>query len=165
MSRRRDKCGRGEECLTPYPLVEDVLFTVLSLIVVVVIGLVAISPVQPRIHFAVTTVSTPGANPSFFVVYGWLVDESGVPITGATVMLYDSTGDLVGSATTDSSGFYSMRVRESTNTAYTLTVSGTYNGQPVTGSTTLEAVGDFNYGVSGTVSETEPLVWVALPIY
>lgn len=144
--------------LTSHPLIEDLVFSVLSLLVLVVAATTILSSQDPRI----VAVAAPGgsAGAKQIVLYGTLVDASGQPIQGATIEVLYAKNNKIAAATTDASGVFDMRFNEATS-PYTIRIT-TSQG---TASTQLNMTGGLKWGLRITMAPPSNWVFVPLPGY
>jgi hypothetical protein len=148
--------------LTAHPVLEDFIFSVLS-IMVLVVAIVAVAMPQNATVTAAMAAPLP-ATKNHAVFYGTLVDASGQPIVGAQIVIKDELGNVMASTTSDAAGEWDVRFRDERNMpkTYTLEVTTYVNGQPVTGTTELTASTGKMWGVQ--LVFTQPSTWVFVPL-
>jgi len=150
--------------LTSNPLLEDFVFSILSLLVVAVALTAILMPPKASVAAAVTPA---GATPNDKQVsmYGTLVDGSGAPIKNAVITVLYSDGTRVGSARTKNDGTWSLQFNEGP-APYTIEVT-VYDssGNPQTGSVDVVAAPGMRWGVRMTFTQPSSWVFVPLPGY
>ncbi len=149
--------------LTSHPLIEDVVFTVLSFLVLAVVVSALTASARPNLAVAVTS-SAPAANSKQIVVYGTLVDVNGAPIKNASVEIQYADGSRVGSCRTKSDGTFKTQFNEGP-APYTIVVSFYQNGQLVTGTCEFVAEPGHAYGVRAVFTPPSSFVFVPIPGY
>lgn len=146
--------------LTSFPVLEDFVFTALSVIVAVV----ALSHVlmQPSASIA-ASVNAAGAavNPKQVVFYGTLVDASGQPIKNAVIEVQYADGTRVASSRTKADGSWSLQFNDGP-APFTITVTVIENGVPVTGEVQVAATPGMRWGIQMVF--TQPSTWVFVPL-
>lgn len=149
--------------LTSFPVIEDIVFTMLSLLVMVVAVTAIINTPQASIA---ASVSAQGAtvNPKQIAFYGTLVDASGAPIKNADISIRYSDGSQVGSARTKSDGSWSLQFNDGP-APFTITVTTIVNGQPVTGTVDVPATPGQRWGIQMVFTQPSSWVFVPLPGY
>lgn len=149
--------------LTAHPLIEDFIFTALSLLVIAVALTAVFSPPE-----AILAASVNGAggnvNPKQIAFYGTLVDENGQPIKNAEITISYSDGTKVSVARTKSDGSWSAQFNAGPG-PYKVEVTVDINGTPVTGSIDIDASPGMRYGVQMTFAQPSNWVFVPLPGY
>jgi hypothetical protein len=153
---------RSAAHVTSWPLMEDAVFTLLSVMVVIAAMIVILAP--PRMSIGVRLEEAHAAGGKAIDIYGSLVDENGQPLKGATVEIYDRNGARVGIAHTDNNGFFDTKFWQDRG-VYTIRVAYTSGGQTVTGSMSLDAQPGYDYGVQATLTQTDVIVFVPVPGY
>jgi len=148
--------------LTAHPVLEDLVFSVLSLLVLVVAIVAVSAPLGGSVTAAMAAPKP--ATKNHVVFYGTLVNESGRPISGAAVVIRDESGNRMASTTTDSRGEWDVRFKDERNMPkdYTIEVTIQVDGQPVTGSTVVTAQTSMKWGIQLTF--TPPASWVFVPL-
>lgn len=149
--------------LTGHPVLEDFIFSVLSLLVVAV----AITAVMSAGHGSLSaTVTSAYAIPGWKTInmYGTLVDASGNPISGATVSVDYRDGKKAATTTTAADGSWSVSFMDGAG-PYTITVTVMVDGVPVTGEITIDAAPDMFWGVQMVFTQPSSWVFVPLPGY
>jgi len=150
--------------LTDHPVLEDLIFSVLS-ILVLTIAIVAISSSG---HGTLSAIVTPAhaATPSWKTIYmyGTLVDASGQPISGATVSVDYRDGKKASTTTTLADGSWRVSFMDGPG-PYTITVTIMQNGQPVVGTINIDASPDMQWGVQMVFDQSSSWVFVPLPGY
>lgn len=144
--------------LTNHPVLEDLVFSVLSFLVMIVAATAIMAQSDPRI----VAVAAPGGGPpgKQIELYGTLVDENGQPLSGATIELAYAKNNKIASTTTNANGEFIIRFNEAIS-PYTLTVR-TPQG---TASTTLDLTGGLTWGIQVTMIPPSSWVFVPLPGY
>ncbi len=151
--------------LTAHPVIEDLVFSVLSVMVLVVAIVAVCMPQEARVTAAMA--ATLPATKNHAVFYGTLVDQSGAPISGASVVIKDDGGATMASTTTNANGEWDVRFKDERNMpkTYTVVVTVTINGQPVTGSTQISAYTSMKWGVQLVFAPPSSWTFVPLPGY
>lgn len=149
--------------LTSHPILEDLVFSVLSLLVAVVAITAITTPPQAMIAAAVSA-KRPQPNKTQIALYGTLVDASGQPISGASVEVRDSAGNVVATDVTDAGSAWNVKFKGDAGT-YTVVVTFLDGGTTVTGSATIDASPDMQWGVRMTYTGSSSWVFVPLPGY
>lgn len=149
--------------LTSFPVLEDIVFTILSLAVMVVAATAIIGSPQASIA---ASVNAQGAtvNPKQVAFYGTLVDANGVPIKNADISIQYSDGTQVASARTKSDGSWNLQFNDGP-APYTVTVTTVINGQTVTGSVDVPATPGMRWGIQMVFTQPSSWVFVPLPGY
>lgn len=151
--------------ITAFPGLEDLVFTLLSLAVVGALLSALVMPPQASLAATVTGIQPNAANQSRVILYGTLVDASGAPISGATISVYDSAGNLRDTAVSGSSGVFQLiRFKDTTDT-YRITVTVNVNGTPTTGTFNLSMSPGFKYGVQVVFTPPATFNFVPIPGY
>lgn len=146
--------------LTSHPVLEDIVFTMLSLLVLGVALSAIMSPPEPIIAASVAPTGV-SASPNHVVLYGTLVDGTGTPISEALIETVYRDGTRVASTTTATDGSWSLRFKDGPQ-PFTLEVTVYTNGQPVTTTVLVTAQPGLRYGVQMTY--TQPSTWVFVPL-
>ena len=151
--------------LTAHPVLEDLVFSVLSLLVLTVAIIAVCMPQQATVTAAMAAPLPATKNHAVF--YGTLVDQNGAPISGASVVIKSDTGQTMASTTTDSRGEWDVRFKDERNMpkTYTVVVTVTVNGQPVTGSTEISAYTSMKWGIQLIFAPPTSWTFVPLPGY
>lgn len=149
--------------LTSHPVLEDIIFTVLSLFVLGVAITAIVSPPEPTVAATVTPMGV-SASPNHVVLYGTLVDAEGRPLSGATVSTEYRDGTRVASTTTAADGSWTLRFKEGPQ-PFTVTVTVYIDGRPVIGTVDIAAQPGMRYGVQMTFTQPSTFVFVPLPGY
>jgi len=107
------------------------------------------------------------ATKNHVVFYGTLVDSNGQPISNAAVVIRDEDGTVMASTTTDAIGEWDVRFKDERlmPKTYTVVVTVTVNGQPVTGSTQITAYTSMKWGVRLVFAPPSSWTFVPLPGY
>lgn len=144
--------------LTNHPVLEDLIFSVLSFLVMIVAATAIMSSQDPRI----VAVAAPGGGPAGkqIVIYGTLVDENGQPIVGATIDVSYAKNNKIATATTNANGEFTIRFNEAVS-PYTVRVT-TPQG---TATTDLNMTGGMSWGIQVTMTPPSSWVFVPLPGY
>lgn len=155
--------------LTSHPVIEDLIFTLLSLLVVAVAISVLVTPSEPTLALAVQPPGKGGGgggtvNPKQIELYGSLVDETGAPIKSALIEVEYADGTRVASARTKTDGTFLMQFNEGA-APYTIRVTVVVNGVTVTSSTTMNVAPGMKWGIQMTLSQGSTWVFVPLPGY
>jgi len=151
--------------LTAHPALEDFVFSVLSVLVLIV-AIVTVSMPQS----ATVTVASAAPKPAtknHIVMYGSLRDTAGLPVVGADIVIRDIDGPVLATTTTDALGDWDVRFRDerAMPKTYTVEVTVIVGGQPVTGSTQVEAITGMMWGMQLVFSQPSTWVFVPLPGY
>lgn len=150
--------------LTDHPVLEDLIFSVLSLLVLTI----AIMAITSSGHGTLSAVVTPAnaATPSWKTIYlyGTLVDGAGKPISGATVSVDYRDGKKAASTQTATDGTWRVSFMDGPG-PYTITVTTMVNGSPVTGTIDITASPNMQWGVQMTFSQSSVWTFVPLPGY
>jgi hypothetical protein len=149
--------------LTSHPLIEDVVFTVLSFLVLAVAIAAVMSSGRPSLAIAVSAAAQ-GANPQQIVVYGSLVDGNGEPIKNALIEIQYADGRREGSCRTKNDGTFKTQFNEGP-APYTVVVTVYENGQPITGTCEFNAQPGYCYGIQAVFTPPSTFVFVPLPGY
>lgn len=143
--------------LTNHPVLEDIVFSLLSLLVLVVAATALMSGQTARIVSVASAASVPAKQ---IAVYGTLVDQNGVPVSGATISISYAKNNKLASGTTNANGEFNIRFNEATS-PYTVTIT-TAQG---TATTTVDMTGGLNWGLQVTLVPSSSWVFVPLPGY
>lgn len=150
--------------LTDHPVLEDLVFSLLSIIVLTI----AVVAITSSGHGTLSAVVTPAnaASPTWKTIYlyGTLVDERGAPISGATVNVDYRDGKKAATTTTLADGGWRLSFMDGPG-PYMITVTTIVNGQPVTGSVNIDASPNMQWGVQMTFTQSTNWVFVPLPGY
>lgn len=143
--------------LTSNPVLEDFVFTLLSLLVIGVALTAVLSPPEPIIAATVTAAGV-SASQNHVNLYGTLLDASGAPIAGATITTQYRDGTRVASTSTAADGSWSLRFKDGPQPfSIVITVPGY---PPV--SYDMYATPGMRYGVQMVF--TQPSTWVFVPL-
>ena len=93
--------------LTGHPVIEDLVFSVLSVLVLTVAIVAVTMPSQPTIALAVNPV-TGKAAPNEIGMYGTLVEQDGTPIRNALITLRNPSGTIVAWTLTAADGSWDL---------------------------------------------------------
>lgn len=89
---------------------------------------------------------------------GYVKDSSGNPLSGASLLLADSTYNILGWATTNSQGYYSISVTLSGNSPYYLSAAKTrFNSQ----TKTVTHGGTYNFNLIGITEKIAVFFWAS----
>lgn len=146
--------------LTEHPLAEDLVFTVVSIVVLLAAAVALFAP--PGISFEVTEARA-ATNEHQIQFYGILVDEFGEPVKNAQVVIYDVNGVRMASCRTKLDGSWSCQFNETAG-PYTVSISFVSGGETISGSVGVDAAPGMRYGVSGTV-DSGGITFVPIPGY
>jgi hypothetical protein len=149
--------------LTSHPVIEDLVFTILSFLVLAVVFAAVTSSGRPTLAVAVTAAAQT-ANPKQIVVYGTLLDANGEPIKNALIEIQYADGRREGSCRTKSDGTFKTQFNEGP-APYTIVVSFYQNGQLVTGTCEFEAQPGYSYGMQAVFTPPSGFVFVPIPGY
>lgn len=149
--------------LTSHPVLEDLIFTILSFAVVLVAITAVVSPPEASIAANVNA-SGVKVNPKQIVFYGTLVDVNGVPISGAEIEILYADGTRVAKSRTDKDGVWTTQFVEGPG-PYTIEVSVTENGVTTVGTIEINAEPGMRYGIQMTLAPPSSWVFVPLPGY
>lgn len=149
--------------LTSHPVLEDLVFTLLSLAVAVVAITAVASPPEATLAANVNA-SGVNVNPKQIVFYGTLVDAGGVPISGADIDVMYSDGTRAARARTAKDGSWSTQFVDGPG-PYTVVVTVTQNGVTTTSSIDITAEPGKRYGVQMTYAPPSSWVFVPVPGY
>lgn len=144
--------------LTKHPVIEDLVFSVLSLLVVTVAILAIVSPPKASIALAAKPID-PGTTQKIFI-YGKLVDENGVGIAGATITVTYRDGKKAMTVVTAADGTFTMQFTDGPS-PYPVEVQV---GNTV-GTTTLACDPGMKWGITMTFVQPSSFVFVPLPGY
>lgn len=165
LERIRDRLVRPTDLhVTGLPVLEDVVLTLLSAVIVIVLGTIVFIPPRHAFEFRVEEAMA-AANPRQIEVYGRLLDENGLPLKNQVVEVFNASGTRAGFARTKSDGSYVITWKGPAGTYTVLMTVVTAGGAVVTGSTTLECQMGYTYGVYGTLMQTGTIIFTALPGY
>jgi len=148
--------------ITRFPLVEDVAFTVVSAVIVVLAITVIFMP--PVMSLAANVERTAQPTDRFIDFYGVLTDADGNPIHGAEIEIYDSDGTRVSFYKTKIDGFFDFHFNDGPDT-YTIVVTVTIDRVEYSESIELWMEPGYTYGVDLTFTETNTIIIVPLPVY
>ena len=149
--------------LTGHPVLEDLIFSVLSVLVLAV----AITALFAGAKGSLTAVVTEAhATPSWKTIsmYGTLVDDNGAPISGATVTVAYRDGKKAATTTTAVNGAWNVSFMDGPG-PYTIVVTIMRNGAPVTGEVTVNAAPGTSWGMQMVFTQPSSWVFVPLPGY
>ncbi len=165
LERIRDRLVRPTGLhVTGLPVLEDVVLTLLSAVIVIVLGTVVFIP--PRHAFEITVEEAMAAAHSKQIeIYGRLLDENGQPLKNQVVELFAASGARVGFGRTKSDGSYVIQWNGPTGTYRVLMTVVLPSGGVVTGSTVLECQMGHTYGVYGTLTQTGTILFAPIPGY
>ncbi len=149
--------------LTSHPVLEDLIFTVLSLVVAVVAITAVVAPPEASIAANVST-SGVNVNPKQVVFYGTLVDVNGVPIVGADIEILYADGTRVAKSKTMKDGSWSTQFNKGP-APYTIEVTVWENGVANVGTIDIAAEPGMRYGIQMTYAPPSSWVFVPLPGY
>jgi len=149
--------------LTGHPVLEDFIFSVLSVMVLTVAVTAMFAGAQGTLTAVVTEAH---AAPSWRTIsmYGTLVDASGVPVSGATVSVTYRDGKKAATTTTAADGSWNLSFMDGPG-PYTITVTVMQNGSPVTGEVTVNAAPGMSWGLQMVFTQPSSWVFVPLPGY
>jgi len=148
--------------LTAHPVLEDLVFTALSLLVLTVaVAAIAATP-QPMVAVAAAPVAP--AAPNEIVIYGTLVDQAGDPLPWALITVRNPAGQIVALAFTDADGNWDVSIIGPAAN-YTVRVTTISGGQLVQGQTHVSASPGMVWGVQMVFSQPSSWVFVPLPGY
>lgn len=151
--------------LTNHPVLEDLVFSVLSVLVIFVAITAIVAPATGSL--VVTAMAAKPSTPVHVTFYGTLVDEAGQPIPNASVAIKNEDGVTMASDTTDAQGLWDVRFKDERNMpkTYTIEVTVYVNGQPVTGTTEITAYTGMKWGLQMLFSQESTWTFVPLPGY
>ncbi|TLM94734.1 MAG: carboxypeptidase regulatory-like domain-containing protein [Actinobacteria bacterium] len=144
--------------LTNHPVLEDLIFSTLSLLVLVVAAMAIMAGQNARLVAEATAAGPPAKQ---VAIYGTLVDQNGQPIQGATVTVSYAKNNKLATGTTNANGEFNIRFNAETS-PYTITVV-TPQGQSA--STTLDMSGGMTWGLRMTMIPSSNWIFVPLPGY
>lgn len=150
--------------LTDHPVLEDLIFSLLSIVVL----MIAVFAITSPGHGTLSAIVTPAhaATPSWKTIYlyGTLVDTNGQPISGATVSIDYRDGKKAATTQTATDGTWRVAFMDGPG-PYSITVTTIVNGTPVTGTVDITASPDMQWGVQMTFSNSSSWTFVPLPGY
>jgi hypothetical protein len=148
--------------LTGHPVLEDLIFSVLSILVLAVAISAMMAPASGSLTATVTAAHA--APPNRITMYGTLVDGNGDPISGATISVDYKDGKKAATAVTASDGSWGLSFKDGPG-PYLIKVTVMQNGTPVTGQVTIDAAPRLSWGVQMVFTQPSSWVFVPLPGY
>jgi hypothetical protein len=151
--------------ITSFPALEDLVFSLLSFAVVATLLSALVAPPTAAVAATVTGIQPMAGGKKQIIVYGTLVDPSGTPISGASIAVYDSSGVLQDTSTTNSSGAFNLIRFKDTGDTFTFKITVTVNGQPVTGTYKLAMTPGYKWGLRVVFTPPTTFAFVPIPGY
>jgi len=150
--------------LTGHPVLEDFIFSVLSVLVLAVAVTAMFAGAQGTLTATVTEAHAAPPSWKTIALYGTLLDDDGVPVSGATVSVDYRDGKKAAVTTTAADGSWNVSFMDGPG-PYTITVTIMQNGSPVTGEVTINAAPGMSFGLQMVFTQPSSWVFVPLPGY